>query len=243
MSKEQFIRSEAILGAEGQAALSKKTVAVFGVGGVGAACAEALARAGVGHLILVDGDKVQPSNLNRQLIALHSTVGIKKTEAASLRFKDINPDILLTLYSLFYDETTADAVDLSNCDYIIDAIDSVKSKVLLYRRAAELHVPVIASMGTGRKTDPALFRFDDLFHTSVCPLCRAMRGLCRKENIERLEVLYSTEPPVGVCLNEDGRLSPGSLSFVPPVAGMMLAGRVILRLAGYSDSAVSIARR
>lgn len=234
MNKEQFIRSEAILGAEGQAALFKKTIAVFGVGGVGAACAETLARAGVGRLILVDSDTVQISNINRQLIALHSTVGIKKTEAASLRFKDINPDITLAAYPLFYDETTADTVDLSGCDYIIDAIDSVRSKVLLYRHAAALHVPVIASMGTGRKTDPSKFRFDDLFSTSVCPLCRTMRSLCRKEGIKRLEVLYSTEPPAGACLQEDGRLSPGSLPFVPPVAGMMLAGRVILRLAGYS---------
>lgn len=239
MLDDMYIRTAAVLTEEGVLALQTKTVAVFGVGGVGAACVEALARAGVGHLILIDGDRVVKSNINRQLIALHSTLGQNKTDAAAARLRDINPNIRLTLYPLFYDETTKDLVDLSNCDHIIDCIDSVPSKILLYQHAQSCKIPVLACMGTGRKTDPTQFIFTDIKKTKICPLARTIRLKCRQAGIDRLQVLYSTQSPQGQCLKDGQKQSPGSLSFVPPVAGMMLAGKVILTLSGYSSSAAS----
>ncbi len=231
----QFIRSEAMLGKDGIEQLNKSHVMVFGLGGVGAACAEALARGGVGHLTLIDNDTVQLSNLNRQLIALHSTLGMSKAQAAGNRIKDINPNIQLTLHSLFFSAETMSEINFTGVDYVIDAIDSVPSKLLLAAICQKDNIPLLACMGTGNKTDPTRFRFADIYNTSVCPLCRSMRQRCRKEGIQKLMVLYSTEPPTGHYIHEECRLSPGSLSFVPPVAGMMLAGKAILYLSGYSS--------
>ncbi len=233
-----FIRSEAILGIDGIRALQGKTVAVFGLGGVGGAAAEVLARGGIGHLMLIDHDVVQKSNINRQLIALHSTLGIKKTDAAARRLHDINPDMKLSLYPMFFDASTQRDIPLQQCDYIIDAIDCVPSKLLIAHLASAYGVPLVSCMGTANKTDPSQLRFSDIMRTSGCPLCRAVRQKCRKEGIEKLAVLYSPEPPQSAPIIDEtsGRRCPGSLSFVPPVAGMMLAGRVILELSGYSAS-------
>ena len=233
----QFVRAEAVLGEHAIQRLKSKHVMVFGLGGVGAACVEALARGGVGHLSLIDNDTVQLSNLNRQLIALHSTLGMRKTQAAFQRLKDIYPDIAVTQYPLFFSEETAESIEFSNVDYIIDAIDSVPSKIFLVKLAQQKKIPLLSCMGTGNKIDPSRLRFADIYKTSVCPLCRAIRQRCRKEGIKKLTVLFSTENPVGASVKDgvSGRLSPGSLSYVPPVAGMMLAGRAILQLSGFSD--------
>lgn len=231
----QLVRAEAVLGKEGIEKLINSHVMVFGLGGVGAACAEALARGGIGQLTLIDNDTVQISNLNRQLIALHSTLGTLKTQAADSRMKDINPNLRLTLHPIFFDENTAHEINFSGVDYVIDAIDFVPAKLLLASICQKLKIPLLSCMGTGNKTNPSLFRFADIYDTSICPLCRSMRHRLRKEGIEKLEVLYSTEPPVGRSVEDNGRLSPGSLSYVPPAAGMMLAGKVILYLSGYSS--------
>lgn len=226
------------MGKAGVEALQTKTVAVFGLGGVGGAAAEALARGGIGHLMLIDHDTIQPSNLNRQLIALYSTLGMQKTEAAALRLRDINPAIRLTLYPVFFDHLTMNTITLDACDYIIDAIDSVPSKLLLAKTALEKGIPLLSCMGTANKIDPSQLRFSDIMQTSGCPLCRAVRQKCRKEGISRLNVLYSPETPRSAPIMDEtsGRHVPGSLPFVPPVAGMMLAGRVLLELSGYSSS-------
>lgn len=233
-----FVRSAAILGDEGINNLQGKTVAVFGLGGVGAAAGEALARGGIGHLLLIDHDTVQKSNINRQLIALHSTLGNKKTEAAAMRYRDINPDIRLSLFPCFFDASTQQDIPLEKCDYIIDAIDCVPSKLLLAKLALRYNIPLLSCMGTANKTDPSQLRFSDIMDTAGCPLCRAVRQKCRKEGIPKLTVLFSPEPPCATPIIDEvsGRHCPGSLSFVPPVAGMMLAGRVILELTGYSSS-------
>ena len=231
---EIFTRSAAALGEEAINSLQHKKVAIFGLGGVGAACAEALARGGVGHLMLIDNDKVQKSNINRQLIALHSTLGLYKTDVAMQRLKDINPNIALTPHPTFYNAESMD-IDLTGCDYIVDAIDSVASKIHLIKTAQALSIPLVSCMGTGNKLYPEQLVFADLFSTSVCPLCRVMRQRCRKEGINQVTVLYSTEEPKGKPVLDGSRLAPGSVSFVPPVAGMMLAGKVIRKLLGYSD--------
>ena len=240
--RESLIRAEAVLGSEALAVLGKKHVAVFGLGGVGAACAEALARCGIGKLSLIDGDIVQESNLNRQLIALHSTIGQKKTEAAAARLRDINPEIELMLYQIVFDKDSVHDVDIASCDYIVDAIDTVTSKLLLARMAQTNHIRIISCMGMGNKVDPAKLRFADIHATSVCPLCRAMRQCTKKAGIVRLEVLYSTETPVSrnTFTTAGGRHAPGSVSFLPPIAGMMIAGRIILQLSGFSADSSAI---
>lgn len=230
-SEVQFSRMALILGQEAVHTLHQKHIAVFGLGGVGAACAEALARAGVGQLTLVDHDIVQESNINRQLIALHSTIGLKKTEACAQRLKDIYPAIDLHCHDLFFEEATLQDIPLSDCDLIIDAIDTVSSKLLLAKQSHSLQIPLISCMGTGNKKDPTQFMFSDIYQTSVCPLCRVMRSLCKKQGIPSLKVLYSKEEPMRPIADEhEKRLPPGSLSFVPPVAGMMIAGEAIKTL-------------
>lgn len=222
-----------MLGAGSDAVLAGATVAVFGLGGVGSFAAEALARAGVGHLILVDADAVEESNLNRQLYALHSTLGRKKAEVAAERARDINPLVQAEAFALFYppDADGKTPVDLSRCSFIADCIDSVPSKVNLIANAQAAGVPLLSCMGTGNKTDPLAFRFADIYSTSVCPLARAVRRELRKRGITAQRVLFSTEPPV-----PDGgpgnvlpgvRRAVGSVPFVPPVAGLLMAGEII----------------
>lgn len=202
-------------------------VAVFGVGGVGGFAVEALVRAGVGRLTLVDSDTVAPSNLNRQIIATGSTLGKYKTEAAKDRILDINPDCRVEALNIFYGEDTEGQIDLRRFDYIIDAIDSVRSKLLLIRRATECGVRIISSMGAGNKLDPTRFRVTDISKTHTDPLAKVLRTELRRVGINHLPVVFSDEPPH----NPTKSRTPGSVSFVPSVVGLILAGEVIKEIA------------
>ena len=227
--REEFSRSVLLLGQEALERLEKSHVAVFGVGGVGAACVEALARGGIGKLTLVDNDDVSISNINRQFPALHSTVGRLKAEVMKERALDINLEAQVDVRPVFYCAETAGEFDFSAFDYIVDAIDTVSAKVLLIETAHKMSVPIISALGAGNKMDPTRFQVADLYETSVCPLARVMRTQLKKKGIEKHKVVYSQEPPMKTLedIVENGRHLPGSLSFVPPVMGMILAGEVI----------------
>ncbi|MBQ9097987.1 MAG: tRNA threonylcarbamoyladenosine dehydratase [Clostridia bacterium] len=221
-------RTELLIGKEGIKKLKNARVAVFGVGGVGGAVVEALVRAGVGSLELFDNDTVSVTNRNRQLIALCSTLGKYKTDVAAERAMDINPDAKIATRHLFFLPENANEVDFSAYDYVVDAIDTVSAKMELIRRCKAANVPLISSMGTGNKLDPTRFRVTDIEKTSVCPLARTIRGLCRKEGIRHVKVLWSSEPPIKATVGEaHGRHAPGSISFVPNVAGMVIAAAVV----------------
>ena len=221
-------RTELLIGKEGIKKLKNARVAVFGVGGVGGAVVEALVRAGVGALDLFDPDTVSVTNLNRQIIALHSTVGQYKTDVAAARARDINPDVKIEAHHLFYLPENADEVDLSVYDYIVDAVDTVSAKMELIRRSKAAGVPILSCMGTGNKLDPTRLRVSDLEKTSICPLARTVRGLCRKEGIKKVKVLWSSEPPIRVAVPaEHGRHAPGSISFVPAAAGLVIAAEIV----------------
>lgn len=228
---EQFARSEAIFGAAAMEKLKNSHVAVFGIGGVGGYAVEALARGGVGTLTLVDSDAVSVTNLNRQIIALHSTVGQYKTEAAAARARDINPAICVNTHNVFFTPDTAADFDFSAYDYVIDAVDTVAAKIALVLRAEEYHVPIISAMGAGNKLDPTAFRVADIYKTTVCPLARVMRRELKARGIRRLKVVYSTEEGKKIDLSatepSNGRHPPASTSFVPGVVGLILAGEVI----------------
>ena len=207
-------------------------MAVFGLGGVGSYAVEALARGGIGELFLTDCDIVTRSNLNRQLLALESTIGRAKSETAGERVLSINPNIKVHSNFMEFLPRTADNFDFTKYDYIIDAIDSISGKIELVLKAKEYNVPIISSMGTGNKLDPTAFRVADIYDTSVCPLARVMRRELKKRNIDSLKVVYSAEPPVDSNIFEPDdesrcRPVPGSVSFVPPVVGFILAGEVI----------------
>ena len=225
---EQHSRTASLIGEEAVERLMHCRVILFGVGGVGSFTAEAIARAGIGQIDLVDGDTVAPSNINRQLIALHSTVGRSKAEVMKERIADINPETFVHAFHLFYDASTADQIDLSQYDYVIDAIDSVTSKLLLIERCHALNVPCISCMGAGNKLDPTLFEVEDIAKTSVCPLARVMRRELKIRGILHHKVVYSKESPV----NPSGSRTPASISFVPSAAGLVLAGAVICDLIG-----------
>ena len=230
-------RSDLLLGKEATEKLRGSYVAVFGIGGVGSYAAEALARAGVGRILLVDNDTVSESNINRQLIARIDTVGQPKTAVMAERIAAINPDAVVEQRQDFFAADNADSFPFGELDYIVDAIDSVSSKVELICRAKGADVPIISCMGTGNKLDPTAFRVADIAETSVCPLARIIRKECRKRGIEKLKVVYSTEDPIDCTLPADdpawaelpeGRNAlPGSVCFVPAAAGMVLAGEVI----------------
>ena len=224
-----FSRTAVLLGDEGLEKLKKSRVAVFGVGGVGGYVVEALARSGVGALDLIDMDRVSESNINRQIIALHSTIGKLKTEVAGMRAKDINPDICVRMHNVFYLPETAVQFDFSNYDYVVDAIDTVSGKISIIERANEANVPVISSMGTGNKLDPTQFEVADISKTSVCPLARVMRRELKKRGIQHLKVVYSKEEAMSSPLKdeESGKSIPGSVAFVPSVAGLIIAGELI----------------
>lgn len=225
-------RTERLLGEDAVARLQRSHVAVFGIGGVGGHAAEALVRAGVGTLTLVDADTVSLSNINRQAVALHSTLGMEKTAAAEARFLDINPHLTLHLKSVFFSAENQADFDFSAYDYVIDAIDSVSSKVALILAAQAAGTPVISCMGAGNKLDATAFRVADIYKTSVCPLARVMRTELRRRGVEGLKVVYSEEPPrKSAC---DDR-APGSVSFVPAAAGLILAGEVIKDLSGICE--------
>ncbi len=229
---EQFIRSAYVLGDDAIERLKKKKVILFGVGGVGSYCAEALARIGIGTLCLVDPDCVSVSNINRQLIALHSTVGKNKAEVMKARIADINPEADVTALPLFYLPENADSVPLSDYDIIIDAIDTVSAKIELAVRAHRENIPILCAMGTGNKMHPEKLVATDLAQTSVCPLARVMRRELKARGITHLRVVYSTEAPIprhpDHANEEDGkRGTPGSLSFVPSAAGLLLASEAV----------------
>ena len=225
-------RTEMLFGKEAMQKLKNARVAVFGLGGVGGAVVEALARSGIGALDLIDNDTVSLTNLNRQIIALHSTLGIKKTEAARTRVLDIAPACSVRTYDMFFLPETADAIDFCVYDYVVDAIDTVAGKLCIIEKCVQANVPVISSMGTGNKTDPSALRIGDLYETSVCPLARVMRRECRKRGIRKLKVLYSLEAPITPIFVPDdapqGRRGvPGSTAFVPPAAGLLIASVVV----------------
>ena len=226
-----FEREALLVGEDGVRKLSEKTVAVFGLGGVGSFVCEALARGGIGHLILVDNDTVAESNINRQLVALHSTLGKKKTEVAKARVLDINPAAKVETYEMFYMPDTADEIDLSVCDFVVDAIDTVTAKLELAVRCDCLGVPCISCMGTGNRLDATKFCVTDINKTDTCRLARVMRRELRKRGVKKLKVVYSkAEPKPPTPDTSKRKQTPGSISFVPPVAGMICAGEVIRSL-------------
>ena len=235
---EQFARTTLLVGEDAMARLNRSRVAVFGVGGVGGYAAEALIRSGVGAMDLFDNDQVSVTNLNRQIIALHSTIGRDKTDVMAERLLDVNPEAKITARKLFYLPETADQVDLSAYDYIVDAVDTLAAKLELAERAQALGVPIISAMGAGNKLDPAFLRIADIYETSVDPLARAMRSACRKRGIRRLIVAYSTETPlrpVGRAPDDPApaagrRDTPGSTAFMPSSMGLMIAGYVVRAL-------------
>lgn len=233
----EYSRTELLIGKESVEKLKNASVMVFGVGGVGSHCIEALARSGVGKLILIDNDTVSLTNINRQSIAYHSTIGRYKTEVMKDRIHDICPDIQVVTYEMFVLPDNIAMLFEETVDYIVDAIDTVTAKLALVELAKEKKIPIISSMGTGNKLHPEMFEITDIYKTSVCPLCKVMRKELKARGIRKLKVLYSKEIPVDtserVTEEEKGsrRSLPGSISFVPPVAGLIIAGEVIRELA------------
>ena len=228
--KEQTIRTAMLLGQEAVDQLKTKHVAVFGIGGVGSFCAEALARAGVGALTLVDDDVVSVSNINRQLVALQSTVGMAKTEVMAARIRDISPDCQVTILTKRYEPQCREEF-FGSYDYIADAIDSVACKTDLIATALERNIPIISAMGTGNKLDPTKFEITDLSKTSGCPLARVMRRELKQKGIVHHTVLYSTEPAIKPLFQPDeGKTVPGSVAWVPSCAGLMMAGHILRQL-------------
>lgn len=233
MEHSQFLRSEMILGADSTEKLKNKSVILFGLGGVGSYTAEALARAGIGRLTVVDSDCVAVTNINRQLCALHSTIGKSKVEIVKERILDINPNCEVTALKKFYLPENSAEFNLSDYDYIADAIDTVSAKIDLAVKSQELGIPMISCMGTGNKLDPSRFSVSDIFKTSGCPLCRVMRSELRKRGIKKLTVVWSPEEPVKPAKTDEDsgkRQTPGSLPFVPGVAGLIMAGKIITDL-------------
>lgn len=235
--ESQFSRTALLIGADALDRLWGRRIALFGAGGVGGFAAEALIRAGVGALDVFDNDTISESNLNRQIIALHSTLGMSKVDAIKARLNDISPNAQIGARQLFYLPETADQVDFAQYDYIIDCVDTVKAKVDLAVRAFQMGIPIISAMGAGNKLDPTAFEVADLYETSVCPLARVMRSELRKRGVTHLKVVYSKEPPLvpreKAKSDAPGRRSvPGSISFCPSVAGLILAGEVIRDLLG-----------
>ena len=231
--KNQFSRTERLLGKENMEKLAVARVCIFGIGGVGGYVAEALARSGVGHLELVDDDVVCLSNLNRQIIATHETLGRYKVDVMKERILSINPDAEVTVHKCFYLPETRAQFDFTYFDYVVDAIDTVAGKIALVLQAEESGTPVISSMGAGNKLDPAAFQVADIYQTSVCPLAKVMRRELKRRGVKKLKVVYSKEQPVAVQNDEESLLSsprrsiPGSIAFVPSVAGLIIAGEVV----------------
>lgn len=222
MPESIFDRTEKLIGEDKVAGLHNKTVAVFGLGGVGGYVCEALARVGVGHLVLVDHDTVNITNINRQVIALHSTLGMKKTDAFLARLKDINPNIEVTVHDCFFLPENSSIIDFKKLDYVADCVDTVTAKIEIIIKCKEAGTPVISSMGTGNKLDPGQFQIADISKTEVCPLAKVMRKELKNRGIKKVKVLFSKELPV-----KTGLRTPASISFVPPVAGLMIAGEIV----------------
>ncbi len=237
MEENQFSRTELLIGKEKLDRLSQARVAVFGVGGVGGYVVEALARSGVGTLDLIDSDKVALSNLNRQIIATHDTIGRYKADVARQRVLSINPHAVVNVHRIFYLPETAGQFDFASYDYVVDAIDTVTGKLMLVEQAQKSGTPVISSMGAGNKMDASAFEVADIYETSVCPLAKVMRRELKKRGIRKLKVVYSKEipltPETEENMTENGRRqTPGSMAFVPAVAGLIIAGEVVRDLIG-----------
>lgn len=244
--ENQFSRTELLVGAEGTARLKGSRVAVFGIGGVGGYVVEALARSGIGTLDLIDNDRVCLTNLNRQIIATHSTIGAYKVDAAKERVLDINPEAVVHTYKTFFMPETASEFNFYVYDYVVDAIDTVTGKIQLAMQADAAHTPIISSMGAGNKMNPAAFKVADIYQTRICPLAKVMRRELKKRGISRLKVVYSEEIPIephseGEALETNGennagkarKRAPGSNAFVPSVAGLIIAGEVVRDLLQY----------
>ena len=215
-------RTKELIGKDALEKLKNSRIAIFGIGGVGGYAAEALVRTGVGKIDVIDNDTINETNLNRQIISLHSTIGQYKVDVMAKRALDINPDIKITTYKTFFNEDTINEFDFSKYNYVIDAIDTVKSKLLLIETCKKLNIPIISSMGTGNKLNPTKFEIEDISKTSVCPLARVIRVELKKRGIKNLKVLYSKETPI-----KTSQRTPGSISFVPPSAGLIIASEVI----------------
>lgn len=230
---EQFSRTQRLLGKEAMEKLANARVAVFGVGGVGGYVVEALARSGVGTIDIIDSDEVCLSNLNRQIIATHKSIGRLKVDVMKERILDINPDAIVNTYPCFFLPENKDEFDFTQYSYVVDAVDTVTAKIALVMEAQAAGVPIISSMGAGNKLDPTAFEVADIYKTSVCPLAKVMRRELKKRNVKHLKVVYSKEEPLtpiedGEETNHTGRRSiPGSTAFVPSVAGLIIAGEVI----------------
>ena len=235
--EDPFARARILFGSDGLDRLQNARVAIFGLGGVGSFAFEALVRSGVGALDLIDNDTVSLSNLNRQLLALRSTVGMRKTDVAAARAADINPSAVIRTYPVFVTAENIDIFPFAEYDYVIDAIDTVSAKIALVLRCRDAGVPILCSMGTGNKLDPSALRIADLSETRYCHLARVMRKELRRRGVEHLKVIYSEEPPAireegSETKGAQGRPAPGSTAFVPPAAGLMIAGEVVRYLAG-----------
>ncbi|MBQ5570878.1 MAG: tRNA threonylcarbamoyladenosine dehydratase [Treponema sp.] len=232
----EFSRLQMTIGKEGLEKLGKSRVAVFGVGGVGGYVAEALVRSAIGAIDLIDNDTVSISNLNRQIIALHSTIGKYKVDVAKERFLDINPECKINAIRCFFTGETSSQFDFANYDYVVDCIDTVSGKIQIVMQAKQAGVPVICSMGAGNKMNPALFEVADIYQTSVCPLARVMRRELKERGVEKLKVVYSKEKPIQPQYTEDelqqmmvagAKRAPGSNAFVPATAGLLIASEVV----------------
>ncbi len=234
--QNQFSRTELLFGQEAMDFISRSRVAVFGIGGVGGFTVEALARSGIGAIDIIDNDKVALSNINRQIIATHKTVGRFKVDVCAERIADINPDCKVTAYKTFYMPETAGGFDFKNYDYIVDAIDTVTGKIAIIENAQKCGTPVISCMGAGNKSDPTAFEVADIYKTSVCPLAKVMRRELKKRGVTKLKVVYSKEEPIKHENPQDEggsrRAIPASCAFVPSVAGLIIAGEVIKDLTG-----------
>lgn len=236
---DQFSRTRLVIGKDGQDKLLASRVAVFGLGGVGAAAVEALARAGLGSLDLIDNDQVSLTNINRQFIALHSSVGRNKTEVEKERVLDINPSCRVRVYSTFFLEDTAEQFDFKEYDYVADCVDTISAKTSLILKCKEAQTPIICSMGTGNKVHPEMLKIADIYDTKICPMARVMRHEMRKRGVESLKVVYSEEEPLKLSSDEEvekkvvsNRPVPGSTSFVPPAAGLIMAGAIVRDILG-----------
>ena len=224
-----FSRTKLLIGEEGIEKLSKVKVAIFGIGGVGSFVVEGLARSGVSNFVLVDNDKVAPSNLNRQLIATTKTMGEYKVDVAKKRIQEINPDAKVEVFKEFFLPETKGIID-DSIDYIVDCVDTVTAKIELVIRANKMQIPIISSMGTGNKLDPTKFEVTDIYKTSVCPLAKVMRKELKQRGIKKLKVVYSKEEPIKPKMIEENGIKkqvPGSISFVPSVAGLIISGEVV----------------
>ena len=230
MEENQFSRTELLLGEKSVENLAKKRVAVFGVGGVGGFVCEGLVRSGIGIIDIIDKDTVALSNLNRQLIALHSTVGMNKVDVLETRLKDINEELIVNKHKCFFLPETSDSFEFEKYDYVVDAIDTVTGKIELVLKAKAAGVPIISAMGAGNKLDPTAFQVADIYKTSVCPLARVMRRELKKRGVDKLKVVYSKEEPVKPSFTERDDIVTGSVSFVPSVMGLIIAGEIVKEL-------------